>query len=130
MLAEVAREDATQPTSPPKVKMEESWHLGPLRSGANSSALGDPSQRISRRSQQPEGSRVASTPRPNAGRSRSKENINPNTAGLSKRPFGALVKQEQSDREKKPKLSTRPYYTDVDTLGPGERRCRPRSSIR
>ncbi|RGP68402.1 aminoglycoside 3 -phosphotransferase choline kinase [Fusarium longipes] len=120
MLAEVAQEDAANPTSsPPKVKIEEDWHLGPLKSGANCSVLGDPSRRTSRSSRQPEGSRVASFPtRPDAGLSRSKENIKPNTVGLPKRPLSALVKREKNDREKKPKLSTLQYYREIQILGP------------
>lgn len=119
MLAEVAQEEAKNPTPPPAVKIEEDSKVGPLRSGANCSALGNPSLRISRASQQPEGSRGVLISG-SAGLSRSQENIKPNATGLSKRPLSTLVKEEQSDREKKPKLSTRPYYTDVQSLGPGE----------
>ncbi|RGP60910.1 aminoglycoside 3 -phosphotransferase choline kinase protein [Fusarium sporotrichioides] len=121
MLAGVAPEDTRNRTPSPEVKTEEGYKLGPLRSGANTSALGDRSQRISRSSQQPEGSRVASTTRPNASLPRLPENIDPNTSNLPKRPFSAVVKQEINDREKKPKLSTNLYYTDVQTLGPAPR---------
>ncbi|PTD06653.1 hypothetical protein FCULG_00007027 [Fusarium culmorum] len=117
MLARASPDDARNPTPLPEVNDEEGWDLGPLRSGSNCSALGDRSRRISRSSQQPEDSRVASARRPDAGLSRLRENINSNTSSLPKRPLSYVVKHEDCDREKKPKLNTTKYYTDVQTLG-------------
>lgn len=120
MLARASSDDARNPSPLPEVNNEEGWDLGPLRSGSNCSALGDRSRRISRSSQQPEDSRVASACRPGAGLSRLRENINSNTSSLPKRPLSDVVKHEDCDREKKPKLNMTKYYTDVQTLGRGK----------
>ncbi|OBS25804.1 hypothetical protein FPOA_06340 [Fusarium poae] len=121
MLTEVDPEDARNRTPSPEIKSEGNFSLGPLRSGANSDALGDRSRRILRSSQQPEGSRVASTSWPDAGLPRLQENVNPHIPSLPKRPLSPVVKQENGYREKKPKLSTPRYYPDVETLGPAPR---------
>ncbi|CEI63129.1 unnamed protein product [Fusarium venenatum] len=123
MLTRMSSEDARNRTPSPEVRTERGYTagLGPLRSGANSGALGNRPRRIPRSSQQPEGSRVASTSWPDAGLPRLQENINPNNPSLPKRPFSPTVKHENGYREKKPKLSTSRYYPDVETLGPAPR---------
>ncbi|RFN48533.1 aminoglycoside 3 -phosphotransferase choline kinase protein [Fusarium flagelliforme] len=117
MLAQVAQ-GTTSPSPPPDPKIEEERRVGPLKSGANCSELGDPSWRISRASQQPEDSRAASVFRSDVSLSRPRKTIN--FARLPKRPSSMLIKEEDDVKEKKPKLSSR-YYTDIQSLGPAPR---------
>lgn len=125
MLAQVAQ-GTTSPSPPPDPKIEEERRVGPLKSGANCSELGDPSRRISRASQQPEGSRAASVFRSDVSLSRPRKTVN--FARLPKRPASMLIKEEDDVKEKKPKLSSR-YYTDIQSLGPGETQIKRRWSI-